>query len=154
MNVGLVAQPHGGAIKQGGNPGNQGGKGAVPSEVRQIATQAFADALPGLLSLYLLLTNTLDQFSTTVKDGDGNEVQVIDFDKATPAMVREIRGCLDLLGRYGIGSQVSVTIGRLEWVRLCIDALRRAMQERSELDDSTIGEIAARANDLMMEALG
>jgi hypothetical protein len=41
----LVPQPHGGAIKQGGNNGNRGGTGAVPSEIRERLRGSFAERI-------------------------------------------------------------------------------------------------------------
>jgi hypothetical protein len=41
-----VLQPHGGALNSGGTPGNRGGSGRPPSEVRRIARDAFAERLP------------------------------------------------------------------------------------------------------------
>ena len=41
-----VQQPHGGALNSGGTPGNRGGTGRPPSEVRRVAREAFAERLP------------------------------------------------------------------------------------------------------------
>src|SRR5688500_5267785 len=43
-----VSQPHGGALNSGGTPGNRGGLGRPPSEVRRLAREAFAERLPTL----------------------------------------------------------------------------------------------------------
>src|SRR5215213_9855370 len=41
-----IPQPHGGALNAGGTPGNRGGRGYPPSEVRRIARDAFAARVP------------------------------------------------------------------------------------------------------------
>lgn len=46
----LVPQPHGGAIRQGGNPGNRGG-GRPPSAVRRMARRLYAERLPVLAAI-------------------------------------------------------------------------------------------------------
>jgi hypothetical protein len=44
----MVPQPHGGALHAGGVPGNRGGVGRPPSEVRRMAREMFAARLPVL----------------------------------------------------------------------------------------------------------
>jgi hypothetical protein len=44
--VALVKQPHGGAIKQGGNPGNAGGSGRPPSALRDRLRGAMETRIP------------------------------------------------------------------------------------------------------------
>jgi len=46
-SVELKPQKHGGAL-QVGNPGNKGGPGRPPSELRQILRMGFSDAIPEL----------------------------------------------------------------------------------------------------------
>jgi hypothetical protein len=41
----FVPEPHGGAIKQGGNTGNRGGMGAVPSAIRERLRGSFAERI-------------------------------------------------------------------------------------------------------------
>jgi hypothetical protein len=43
-----LAQPHGGALNSGGPPGNRGGVGRPPSEIRRQAREIFAARLPVL----------------------------------------------------------------------------------------------------------
>src|SRR5437773_9152055 len=46
----LVEQPHGGALRVG-NPGNRGGPGRPRSEVRQLALEGAAQAVPKLIEI-------------------------------------------------------------------------------------------------------
>jgi hypothetical protein len=43
-----IPQPHGGALNAGGTPGNRGGRGHPPSELRALAREAFARQFPRL----------------------------------------------------------------------------------------------------------
>lgn len=45
-NNGLAPQPHGGALRTGGTPGNKGGTGRPKNEIREAARKDFEDAMP------------------------------------------------------------------------------------------------------------
>ena len=70
----LVCQPHGGAIKQGGNNGNRGGKGAVPSDIRERLRGSFAERI---------------QVLEDIADHGRNDTDRI--------------RAIELMGRYGLG---------------------------------------------------
>lgn len=74
----LVAQPHGGAIRQG-NPGNKGGKGRTPSAVRKACRKEFAKRIPDL-----------------AKIADNPDIDVKERLKA-----------LDMFGRFGLSGAVT-----------------------------------------------
>lgn len=46
----LVPQPHGGALRTGGNPGNRGG-GRLPSHVRLLAQRGLRESLPEIRAI-------------------------------------------------------------------------------------------------------
>jgi hypothetical protein len=78
----LVRQPHGGAIKQGGNVGNRGGMGAVPSAIRERLRGSFAQRI-------------------TVLEAIADDPDLSPADR--------IRA-LDLMARYGIGTDSKVEV--------------------------------------------
>ncbi len=82
----LVAQPHGGQLRRG-NPGNKGG-GRPPSWLRQQMREALEAALPKIREV----VNTRRDPVT------GEEVTRVEWLK-----------CLDLLAKYGLGSQVDLS---------------------------------------------
>lgn len=45
-NNGLAPQPHGGALRNGGTPGNKGGTGRPKNEIREAARRDFEEAMP------------------------------------------------------------------------------------------------------------
>lgn len=47
----LIPQPHGGALRPGGQPGNAGGTGRPPSEVRATARMMFDERIPALANI-------------------------------------------------------------------------------------------------------
>jgi hypothetical protein len=76
----LVAQPHGGALRYGSEPGGSPGPGRPPSVVREAMLNSFADRLPVLEAI-----------------ADDPKQRTSDRLKA-----------LELLARYGLGATVEV----------------------------------------------
>jgi hypothetical protein len=78
----VVPMPHGGAVRTGGNPGNKGGTGRPPNEIRA----RMREGLSAALDLVDKMMEEPDQLSPAQK------LQMV-----------------DLLARYGIGAKVDVT---------------------------------------------
>ncbi len=92
--VELIPQEHGGALRRG-NPGNKGGPGRTPSEIRELMRQPLAKLLP-------IITEIAKAKDTqTVMCPNCNEKhEVVTYLKA-----RDKLYALDLLAKYGVGTQ-------------------------------------------------
>jgi hypothetical protein len=94
----LIPQPHGGALKPGGTPGNAGGSGRPPSEIRA--------AMRRHLDL-----EVLDDVLQKRKDGKLDTLDVAEF-----------------LAKYGLGTMKEVTVENVrERLRLTLEVLRREL---------------------------
>lgn len=80
----LIPQPHGGALRRGGKPGNAGG-GNVKSRARQAAAEGGAKAIK-------LLNQILESLEADFDAG------VIDR-----KLINEVSRALEALGKYGLG---------------------------------------------------
>lgn len=86
----LIPQPHGGALKSGGTPGNAGGRN-VKSKARAAAAEGGAKAI-----------KLLNQILTSLE---------ADFDSGVidRKLINEVSRALEALGKYGLGEiQVQV----------------------------------------------
>ena len=93
-----VQQPHGGALHVGGVPGNAGGTGRPPSEVRKAVLEGAAKAVPKLIA-------HLESKNPTI-----------------------VQGAADKLLKYGLGTQREMTISTedvRERLRSSIQLIRR-----------------------------
>lgn len=95
--IARIPQPNGSALLAGGVPGNRGG-GRPPSAIRATARADFDELLP-----------TLKRIVT------GRRTKAVD----------KIRG-IDVLGKYGMGSPVSIDDVRQAW-REQIDVIREML---------------------------
>jgi hypothetical protein len=93
----MVPQPHGGALKVG-NPGNRGGTGRPPSEIRQRLRGAFEDRIP-------ILEDIADSATASASDR---------------------MKAVDLMAKYGLGKEVSAEDVRMK-LGETLDLLRREL---------------------------
>ena len=91
----LVAQPHGGAIRNGSEPGNTPGTGRPPSEVKRRALKAFDEkALPVLEDLAVTAAKDKDKIAAAAvlaKTGLSDAVSKTEVRKALAATLEDIR---------------------------------------------------------------
>lgn len=124
----LIQQPHGGALLPGGMPGNAGGAGRPPSEVRRACRESFFDRIPVLESI-----------------ADGRSVYVmtnaddVDMDatiEQLPSAGERVRAVSEL-GKIGMGGHISMEDVR-ERLRMQVSVIR------SELDDEAANRLLAK----------
>lgn len=118
----LVAQPHGGAIKQGGNPGNRGGMGAIPSLLRQRLRNSAASRLAILeeiadgtateeidVPLGLILPHAqCPKCGDQLRPKDAASLATVSVKGKASARATDRRGALDTLLKYGLGEKLEV----------------------------------------------
>lgn len=121
-------QPHGGALLVGGNPGNKGGQGAVPSELRRRLVGSFADRV-GVIEqvadgvpirrVRVSLAEVL-RFAVCPKCGEELEktasdpASMIEFEATESASARDRLAALDLAAKYGLGVKDELTVTSLD----------------------------------------
>ena len=86
----LIPQPHGGALRNGGT--NRGGPGRPPSAVREMCRKAFEEGLPEIVKIA----------TGKIEASAGERVRA-----------------LDILGKYGLGTQQEVS-GSIETRRVTV----------------------------------
>ena len=105
-----VLQPHGGALNSGGTPGNRGGIGRPPSEVRRLAREIFAARLSVLDQIAEgRITVPLRERCTSC----GHEPALGDEELRERAIERAVRPgeqvrAMEALARVGMSGNVSV----------------------------------------------
>lgn len=148
----LVPQVHGGSIKAGSEPGGNGGKGAVPSEVRAACTEAFAEAIPKLSEI---VDWCFDEFERIRNRGktegfswkmskvpNDKEVEFLNAVQAVgdievedaecsitdipPVVLREARGSIDAFGKYGLGQKIIYELDQPEWITFAWESAKKA----------------------------
>ena len=77
----LLPQRHGGALRSGGKPGNRGGTGRPPSVIRERCRGSFEDRIV-----------VLEEIADDAKTSAGDRIRA-----------------LDLLGKYGLGTQQQIS---------------------------------------------
>ena len=115
-----IAQPHGGALYEGGVPGNGGGTGRPPSIVRARLRESFEKRIP-------LLEQIADgEVMVKVRVREGVESESL----MSAAPGDRIRA-LDLLAKYGLGAAHALTV---EEVRDRLRATLHLIQEQLSPD--------------------
>ena len=105
-----VPQPHGGALNAGGTPGNRGGVGRPPSEVRRMAREMFEARLPVLEQIVLgRVVVPLEERGPSC----GHEPTGEDAKTCERVIERAVRPgeqvrAMEVLGRIGMGTAVSI----------------------------------------------
>ena len=107
VEVGLVRQPHGGALSPG-NPGNKGNRNATGREpehshIRTHCRVSFAERIPILEAIADGVPLT---FTKTVKDEDG---EIVTVTGEISASVRERVSAIETLGKYGGVDKLALT---------------------------------------------
>lgn len=122
--VPLVEQPHGGALLAGGVPGNRGGTGRPPNDVREKlkgvveeGVGVVADILQGrpvqklrvsiaALTPHIVCANCGEQ-QITPKDKDSGAVEIEATASASP---KDRISAFDAAAKYSLGQKVEVTL--------------------------------------------
>lgn len=108
--VALVPQPHGGAIKTGGNPGNRGG-GRTPSELRRRLREAAADRVEILEEIADGIVK-IPVVGVCEKCGHQHSAEKMGIkdiiEKAVSANDR--KQAIDTLLKYGVGTQDEISV--------------------------------------------
>ena len=100
--VNKVAAPNGGQWNAGGTPGNKGGTGRPPSEIRQVCREKGYDAIQ-------VLAGMLEAHES----------------KETLLSPTEAIRLADVLSKYGVGSTIQYTMGSPETLKLVIETVER-----------------------------
>ena len=96
----LIPQPHGGALRPGGNWGNRGG-GRIPSQIRGTLREIFEDSLDTLRDFtqgraVLTLTTRCEKCG---HEKEGGEYPM-------PLKASDVTKAMDIAAKYGIGTPV------------------------------------------------
>jgi hypothetical protein len=123
--VSLVAQPHGGALKSGGNPGNAGGTGRPPNELRENLRGLLSeDGLPVLkdlirgtpmreieVPLTLLLRHArCPCCNGKLEDLNRETSPTVRLLVRASASPRDRLGAIGFTGQYGLGTNDEITM--------------------------------------------
>lgn len=122
----LVVQPHGGALKTGGNPGNRGGSGPPPSALRDRLRGAMADRIPVIEQIADGEAMVRKEFRVIdvlrhvhcPKCGGGLAMNVTDAIEAMSITVlgktspssRDRISAIDLAAKYGLGTKDEISV--------------------------------------------
>ena len=138
-----VPQPHGGALNAGGIPGNRGGIGSPPSEVRRMARAIFAERMPVLEQIaegrvVVPLTERCRScgYEPTPSDEQARE-QAIERAVRPSEQVR----AMEVLGRIGMGPAVSI-----DDVKARMIAQVRVLREWAKDEGVTTAQVEALLN--------
>lgn len=138
-----------GGTRKVGNPGNKGGKGAVPSVVRAACTGHFADALPKLKEIvdwcfaefkkikdrsakeghtWLTVQVPDDSYAETVKALDVLDLKyspsLCQLTDVPPIILKEARGCVEAFGKYGLGQKITYELESPEWIEFAWESAK------------------------------
>ena len=106
----LIPQPHGGALLSGGVPGKAGGAGRPPSEVRQLAREAYAQRIPVLAAIAdgLVAVPLRERCPRCGHDpADEKERTVEKAIERAPSPGEQVRAMAEL-SKVGMGSPISI----------------------------------------------
>lgn len=122
----LVVQPHGGALKTGGNPGNRGGSGRTPSALRDRLRNSMAERIPVIEQIAdgeaIVRTEirVIDVMRHVLCPKCGGPLELITKDPLeamgltilgrTSASPRDRISAIDLAGKYGLGTKDEITV--------------------------------------------
>jgi hypothetical protein len=120
----LVPQSHGGAIRQGGNPGNKGGPGRPPSAIRAALRQSFEERVKVLESI-------ADGEVVFKLRSDGEKPSAADLTKVIPSVADRLKA-MDLLAKYGLGTTSTQTDTEGNDAPTLTDAIRAARAGASD----------------------
>jgi len=135
-----VPQTHGGALNRGGVPGNRGGSGPMPSQLRERLRGSFADRVPVIEAIAdgkpvqkvkLALAHILPHVKCPACGAKGLQAatrgkNVLQIEVTMSATPGDRLRALDLAGKYGVGTVHEVSIENVrERMRSTLAAITR-----------------------------
>lgn len=122
----LIPQPHGGALRAGGKPGNRGGSGVPPSALRDRLRDSMADRIPVIESIADGEATVRKEFRVIdvlhhvncpkcggnlhVNATDAIEAMSITIIGKTSPSPRDRINAIDLAAKYGLGTKDEISV--------------------------------------------